>query len=70
MYLNRQRQDVLGFDYEEIGLEIIKHVHVSRDNLTFILHPASNSTDVRPFLSLHGGPKWDTPFEKFAKNTK
>lgn len=70
-------RDVLGFDYEEIGLENIKHVHVTRDNLTFILHPASNSTDVRPLSSLQGGPQWDAfaysdtvdlLFEEFKSN--
>ncbi|KKI90626.1 glyoxalase/bleomycin resistance protein/dioxygenase [Bacillus sp. SA1-12] len=52
-------RDLLGFDYEEIGLDEMKHVHVSRDQLTFILHPASKSADVRPLSSLQGGPQWD-----------
>ncbi|WP_349305781.1 VOC family protein [Bacillus sp. FJAT-49711] len=49
----------LGFDYEEIGIGEIKHIHVTRDQLTFILHEASNPEDVRPFSSFNGGPQWD-----------
>jgi predicted lactoylglutathione lyase len=45
----------LGFTYEEIG----GHVHVSRDNMTFILHPAVNREDVRPFSSVQGGLYFD-----------
>lgn len=52
-------RDVLEFDYEEIGIGDIKHIHVTRDKLTFILHQASHSGDVRPFSSLSGGPQWD-----------
>ncbi|MBS4196728.1 VOC family protein [Lederbergia citri] len=49
----------LGFYYEEIGIGDIKHIHVTRDQLTFILHEASSPEDVRPFSSLEGGPQWD-----------
>ncbi|MCR2822257.1 VOC family protein [Lederbergia panacisoli] len=49
----------LGFYYEEIGIGDIKHIHVTRDQLTFILHEASSTEDVRPFSSLKGGPQWD-----------
>ncbi|MBS4176515.1 VOC family protein [Bacillus sp. FJAT-49731] len=52
-------RDVLGFDYEEIGIGNIKHIHLTRDNLTFILHEAGKSVDIRPFSSLFGGPQWD-----------
>lgn len=45
----------LGFNYEEIG----GHVHVSRGNITFILHPAINKEDVRPFSSVAGGLYFD-----------
>ncbi|KRE31642.1 VOC family protein [Paenibacillus sp. Soil522] len=45
----------LGFTYEEIG----GHVHVSRGNITFILHPAINKEDVRPFSSVEGGLYFD-----------
>ncbi|WP_053375194.1 VOC family protein [Paenibacillus sp. FJAT-27812] len=45
----------LGFIYEEIG----GHVHVSRGNITFILHPAKNKEDVRPSSSVEGGLYFD-----------
>ncbi|MGM0885068.1 MAG: VOC family protein [Bacillota bacterium] len=45
----------LGFTYEEIG----GHVHVSRGNITFILHPAVNKEDVRPSSSVEGGLYFD-----------
>jgi hypothetical protein len=45
----------LGFTYEEIG----GHVHVSRGNMTLILHPAATKEDVRPFSSVLGGLYFD-----------
>lgn len=49
----------LGFTYEEIGGPDMKHVHVSRGNLTFILHQASRPSDVRPASSVEGGLYFD-----------
>lgn len=49
----------LGFNYEEIGGPHIKHIHVSRGNLTLILHPAADPALVRPITSVEGGPQWD-----------
>ncbi len=49
----------LGFKYEEVGGPKVKHVHVSRGNLTFILHPAINKEDVRPSSSVEGGLYFD-----------
>lgn len=49
----------LGFKYEEIGGPNIKHIHVSRDKLTLILHPAADPALVRPISSVEGGPQWD-----------
>ncbi|QHW35264.1 VOC family protein [Paenibacillus rhizovicinus] len=49
----------LGFTYEEIGGPDVSHVHVSRGNLTLILHPATNPSDVRPASSLAGGLYFD-----------
>ncbi|MFK7692760.1 VOC family protein [Paenibacillus sp. HJGM_3] len=49
----------LGFKYEEIGGPKVRHVHVSRGNITFILHPAINKEDVRPASSLTGGLYFD-----------
>ncbi|GMK47923.1 hypothetical protein PghCCS26_50530 [Paenibacillus glycanilyticus] len=45
----------LGFTYEEIG----GHVHVTRENITFILHPAVNKDDVRPNSAVQGGLYFD-----------
>ncbi|MGO4108739.1 VOC family protein [Paenibacillus sp. YAF4_2] len=45
----------LGFSYEEIG----GHVHVSRGNVTFILHPSLNKEDVRPSSAAAGGLYFD-----------
>ncbi|MDF2668032.1 MAG: Glyoxalase/bleomycin resistance protein/dioxygenase [Paenibacillus sp.] len=49
----------LGFTYEEIGGPHVKHVHVSRGSLTFILHPALNKESVRPLSALEGGLYFD-----------
>lgn len=49
----------LGFKYEEIGGPDVAHVHVSRDNITFILHPAKIKRDVRPASSVEGGLYFD-----------
>ncbi|MFC5652310.1 VOC family protein [Paenibacillus solisilvae] len=49
----------LGFKYEEIGGPEVAHVHVSRDNMTFILHPAKVKRDVRPASSVEGGLYFD-----------
>ncbi|RAP77411.1 VOC family protein [Paenibacillus montanisoli] len=49
----------LGFAYEEIGGPDVSHVHVSRGNLTLILHPAASKSDVRPYSSMTGGLYFD-----------
>jgi predicted lactoylglutathione lyase len=49
----------LGFKYELIGGPDLQHVHMSRDAVTFILHPAKNKSDVRPFSSVEGGLYFD-----------
>lgn len=49
----------LGFKYEEIGGPDVTHVHVSRDNITFILHPSKSKEHVRPSSSVEGGLYFD-----------
>jgi predicted lactoylglutathione lyase len=49
----------LGFIYELIGGPDVQHVHMTRDNVTFILHPAKNAQDVRPNSSVEGGLYFD-----------
>lgn len=49
----------LGFKYEEVGGPKVKHVHVSRGNITFVLHPALNKEGVRPASSVEGGLYFD-----------
>jgi predicted lactoylglutathione lyase len=48
-----------GFKYELVGGPDVQHVHMSRDTVTFILHPAKNKSDVRPFSSVEGGLYFD-----------
>jgi catechol 2,3-dioxygenase-like lactoylglutathione lyase family enzyme len=49
----------LGFKYELIGGPDVQHVHMSRDAVNFILHPAKNKCDVKPFSSVEGGLYFD-----------
>ncbi|WP_373231363.1 VOC family protein [Cohnella sp.] len=49
----------LGFTYELIGGPDVQHVHMNRDSVTFILHPAKNKSDVIPFSSVEGGLYFD-----------
>ncbi|UVI29486.1 VOC family protein [Paenibacillus spongiae] len=49
----------LGFSYELVGGPDVQHVHMTRDAITFILHPARNKCDVRPFSSAAGGLYFD-----------
>jgi hypothetical protein len=49
----------IGFTFELIGGPDVQHVHVTRDNVTFILHPAKNVQDVRPNSSVEGGLYFD-----------
>ncbi|WP_199618235.1 VOC family protein [Paenibacillus alkalitolerans] len=49
----------LGFTYELVGGPDVKHVHMNRDSVTFILHPAKNADDVRPLSSVDGGLYFD-----------
>ncbi|NIK75399.1 putative lactoylglutathione lyase [Paenibacillus castaneae] len=49
----------LGFEYELIGGPDVQHVHMTRDSVTFILHQAKHSADVRPFSSVEGGLYFD-----------
>ncbi|MCR2806909.1 VOC family protein [Paenibacillus soyae] len=49
----------LGFTYELIGGPEVGHVHMTRDSVVFILHPAMNTDDVRPFSSAAGGLYFD-----------
>ena len=49
----------LGFTYELIGGPKVQHVHMTRDSVTFILHPAKQEEDVRPFSSVNGGLYFD-----------
>jgi predicted lactoylglutathione lyase len=49
----------LGFSYELIGGPHVQHVHMTRDNVTFILHSAMNEQDVRPNSSVEGGLYFD-----------
>jgi predicted lactoylglutathione lyase len=49
----------LGFTYELVGGPDVQHVHMTRDNVTFILHPAKNAQDVRPNSSVDGGLYFD-----------
>ncbi|SFE86342.1 hypothetical protein SAMN05216378_4376 [Paenibacillus catalpae] len=45
----------IGFIYDEIG----GHVHVARNSITLILHPALNKEDVRPNSAVQGGLYFD-----------
>ncbi|WP_274652774.1 VOC family protein [Paenibacillus humicola] len=47
--------ETLGFASEEIG----GHVHMSLGAATFILHPAKQPHDVRPYSSVGGGLYFD-----------
>jgi catechol 2,3-dioxygenase-like lactoylglutathione lyase family enzyme len=49
----------LGFTYELIGGPDVHHVHMTRDTVTFILHPAVHVEDVRPNSSVEGGLYFD-----------
>ncbi|MFD0618431.1 VOC family protein [Paenibacillus sp. GCM10027629] len=49
----------LGFSYELVGGPDVQHVHMNRDSVTFILHPAKNPDDVKPFSSVDGGLYFD-----------
>lgn len=49
----------LGFTYELVGGPEVQHVHMTRDSVVFILHPAKNKEDVRPFSSVDGGLYFD-----------
>lgn len=49
----------LGFKYERIGGPDVQHVHMNRDQVTFILHQAVNPGDVRPLSSVQGGLYFD-----------
>lgn len=49
----------LGFSYELIGGPDVRHVHMNRDAVTFILHPAQNQEDIKPFSSVEGGLYFD-----------
>lgn len=49
----------LGFNYELVGGPVVQHVHMTRDNVTFILHQAVDPNDVRPFSSVEGGLYFD-----------
>ncbi|MGG3279938.1 VOC family protein [Paenibacillus solani] len=49
----------LGFQYELVGGPETPHVHMTRDQVTFILHQAVNSSDVRPYSSVEGGLYFD-----------
>ncbi|GGD80701.1 VOC family protein [Paenibacillus nasutitermitis] len=49
----------IGFHYELVGGPDVQHVHMTRDQVTFILHPARNEADVRPFSSVEGGLYFD-----------
>lgn len=49
----------LGFQYELVGGPDVLHVHMVRDQVTFILHQAVNPQDVRPNSSVQGGLYFD-----------
>ncbi|MDZ7543665.1 bleomycin resistance protein [Clostridium perfringens] len=49
----------LGFHYELVGGPTVQHVHMTRDSVVFILHPASDPDDVRPFSTVKGGLYFD-----------
>jgi hypothetical protein len=49
----------LGFTRHDIGGPDVQHVHMTRDDVTLILHPAINSADVRPNSSVAGGLYFD-----------
>lgn len=49
----------LGFTYELVGGPDVQHVHMTRDSVVFLLHPAKNPEDVRPFSSVDGGLYFD-----------
>jgi len=49
----------IGFHYELVGGPDVQHVHMTRDQVTFILHQARNAEDVRPFSSVEGGLYFD-----------
>ena len=49
----------LGFTYELVGGPEVQHVHMTRDSIVFILHPAQNKGDVRPFSSVSWGLYFD-----------
>lgn len=52
----------LGFNEEFIGGPDVQHVHMTRDNVTFILHQVLDPEDVRPFSSVEGGLYFDVFF--------
>jgi len=49
----------LGFTYELVGGSEVQHVHMRRDSITFILHPAIHDEDVKPFSSVENGLYFD-----------
>lgn len=49
----------LGFTYELVGGPDVQHVHMTRDSVTFILHPATKQEDVKPFSAVEGGLYFD-----------
>lgn len=49
----------LGFQYELVGGPEVQHVHMTRDQVTFILHQAVNPNDVKPYSSVEGGLYFD-----------
>ncbi|MBB6733607.1 VOC family protein [Cohnella zeiphila] len=49
----------LGFQYELVGGPSVQHVHMTRDSIVFILHPAANPEEVRPSSSVEGGLYFD-----------
>ena len=49
----------IGFQYELIGGPDVQHVHMTREQVTFILHQAINTEDVKPFSSVEGGLYFD-----------
>ena len=49
----------IGFNYELVGGPDVRHVHMNRDAVTFILHQAQHPEDVRPFSSAAGGLYFD-----------
>lgn len=49
----------LGFKYELVGGPETQHVHMSRDSVVFVLHPAEKPEYVKPFSSVEGGLYFD-----------